>query len=76
MGCILPFDKFMNKYISFETVEEIDYIVLTMKEYNKQSYYKASKYFVYELIQDIDGINRENGIKTNFFEIYFPNFYT
>ena len=62
MTFLLSYFQFLNKHISYEIINEMEY-------------YRSDKYFIYELIQDYDAIKYSYGIKTNYFKHFYPEFY-
>tara|TARA_R110001606_G_scaffold361578_2_gene514729 strand:- start:5432 stop:5662 length:231 start_codon:yes stop_codon:yes gene_type:complete len=75
MTFLLSYFQFLNKHISYEIINEMEYLVLTIPEHNTIEYYRSDKYFIYELIQDYDAIKYSYGIKTNYFKHFYPEFY-
>tara|TARA_R110001599_G_scaffold95623_1_gene247950 strand:+ start:9994 stop:10215 length:222 start_codon:yes stop_codon:yes gene_type:complete len=65
------FADLLEKYIGQVEYEGHNYFVLTMKEFNIERTYRTDKYSMLEIFQDIDQINQDNNIKTNYYEKFF-----
>lgn len=62
------FAEVLSKYISHIEHDGHKFFVLTMEEYDLVETYRADKYSLLEIFQDIDIFNEKHNKKTNYYE--------
>lgn len=66
----------VNHYVKHITIDNEQYYLLIMDEYDELQLYSKDKYNILEILQDIDCINAENSVNTSYFEEYYNMYIT
>tara|TARA_R110002072_G_scaffold177292_1_gene333199 strand:- start:5817 stop:6071 length:255 start_codon:yes stop_codon:yes gene_type:complete len=65
-----------NHYIKDIVIDGYPHYLLIMDEYDIIEVYNKDKYCILEVLQDIDGFNKDSDIYTNYYLEYKTHFYT